>query len=251
MDNDKLPQTFISYTADVLADTSNGLSGSQIVKYCNAYAVDFDVDIPFSSDFGKFGSIIPNKRTALCKNLLAFNGQQQFIIIKELTELPLFDENEDVKKLHDRLIGRYSAFSILPIFENDIAPTGWERVDRTIDEMKNRLKVADSEEKYQAIGMLGREVIITISQQVFKKDIHKLIDGVDISITDSKRMLEAYLSYELKEESEKVIKFARSAVDMCNQLTHDRKATKRAASICIAAVSSVAQIIYITEDTKE
>ena len=75
MNNAKLPDSFISYAADVLADTNKGLSGGQIVKNCNSYAIDFGVDIPIASpDFGKFGRIVPNKRTALYKNLAAFTG---------------------------------------------------------------------------------------------------------------------------------------------------------------------------------
>jgi hypothetical protein len=85
----KIDNTFITYASETLGDTQKGLSGAQIVKYCNSYAVDFNVSIPVtSSDFGKFGNIIPNKRTALYKNLCAFSGAQQFVIIKELCELP-------------------------------------------------------------------------------------------------------------------------------------------------------------------
>ncbi len=250
MEDAKLPEVFISYAADVLADTRTGLTGSQIVKQCSAYAVDFGVDIPItSSDFGQFGSIVPNKRTALHRNLSAFNGRQQFIIIKELSELPLFENNAAVQELHKRLFERYSSFSVSPIFEESMEPTGWERVDRTIEEMRNRLKVADTEEKYQAIGMLGRETLITIAQQVFDKDLHPSTDGTDIGSTDSKRMLDAYLSLELKGESEKVVKLAKAAVDMSNQLTHDRNATKRAAGICIIAVSMIASLIREIKET--
>lgn len=251
MKNNKLPEAFISYAADVLADTSTGLTGAQIVKHCKAYAIDFGVDIPIaSSDFGRMNPIIPNKRTALQRNLFAFNGQQQFVIIKELSELPLFENNAKVADLRKLLFERYSSFSVIPIIEKSIAPTGWERVDRSIEEMNNRLKVADTEEKYQAIGMLGRETLISIAQQVFIKEKHPAVDGTDISPTDSKRMFDAYISVELNQESEKVVKFVKAAVDMSNQLTHDRNATKRVAGICVLAVSSVANLIKHIKETE-
>lgn len=41
MDTKKLPDVFVSYAADTLAETNSGLTGAQIVKYCNSYAVDF------------------------------------------------------------------------------------------------------------------------------------------------------------------------------------------------------------------
>ena len=251
MTNSKLPEVFISYAADILAETNSGLSGIQIIQYCNAYAVDFGVDIPItSSDFGRFGSKVPNKRTALRKNLSKFNGQQQFVIIKELSELPHFNNNPDAKELRKKLFERYASFSLMPIYDQIIEHTGWKRVDRTIEEMNNRLKVADTEEKYQAIGMLGRETLISIAQQVFIKEKHPSVDGTDIGPTDTKRMLEAYISYELSNESEKVVKYVKSAVDMSNQLTHDRNATYRAASICVLAVSSIANLVKQIKETE-
>lgn len=54
--------------------------------------------------------------------------------------------------------------------------------------------------------------------------------------------------YELLDESEKVRKYCRSAVDLSNQLTHDRNATKRAASLCVLAVSSIAALIQLVEN---
>lgn len=251
MANAKLPDVFVSHAADVLAETRTGLSGAQIIKYCSAYAVDFGVDIPITSpNFGQMNPIIPNKRTALHKNLSAFNSQQQFVIIKELSELPLFESNPDAIELRKMLFERYASYSATPIFEQNKAPTGWARVDRSIEEMNNRLKVADTEEKHQAIGMLGRETLISIAQQVFIKEKHPSVDGTDIGPVDAKRMLEAYVSYELAEESEKVVRFVKSAVDMSNQLTHDRNATKRAAGICVLAVSSIANMMKHLKETE-
>lgn len=250
MSKDKIDAAFIQYAADILGETSSGLSGGQIVTQCNRYAVDFNVDIPItSSNFGQFGSIFPNKRTALCKNLMAFNGRQQFTIIKELCELPLFKENKQAQEVKKRLFERFSQYASGPLYMEEHIPTGWERVDRSIDEMKARLEVADTEEKFQAIGMLGRETLITIAQQVFDVSKHKTLDGVEASQTDAKRMLEAFLQYELNDSSEKARKWAKSAVDLGNQLTHDRTATKRDAQICLIAVSSIAAFIRVIDET--
>ncbi len=249
MEVDKIDDSFISYAADILGDTKNGLSGAQIVKYCNSYAVDFDVKIPITSSyFGKFGSIVPNKRTALYKNLLKFNGNQQFVIIKELSDLPFFKENKEVAKLKSNLFKRYSKFATSSLYIEEYQPTGWERVDRSIDEMKSRLEVAETEEQFQAIGMIGRETFITIAQQVFNADKHPIVDDVDVSITDAKRMLEAFLNYELKDASKKAIKYAKASVDFGNQLTHDRKATKREAMMLLNSIKSIAALIKTVND---
>ncbi len=128
-------------------------------------------------------------------------------------------------------------------------PTGWDRVDRTVYEMKQRLISASTEEQLQAIGMLGRETIITIAQQVYDNTVHKTEDGVEPSETDAKRMMDAFLSYELSGASnERTRKFAKSTVDMANHLTHDRTATKRDASMCLTSVTAVASLMKIIQE---
>lgn len=114
-------ENFLEHASDILADTKNGLSGALIVKYCNEYAIDFDVEIPVSSsDFGYFGSIVPNKKTALLKNLQAFNAEQQFRIIKELCELPLFCDNKEAEKLQRNLFKKYGYLATEKISETEL-----------------------------------------------------------------------------------------------------------------------------------
>ena len=100
-----IPTTFINFAADILGETQTGLSGGKIAEYCSAYAIDYDVEIPYSEY--PFPSNVPNKRTALRKNLHAFTPEQQFKIIKELCELEQFKENSNVKNLKIKLISRY------------------------------------------------------------------------------------------------------------------------------------------------
>ncbi|MFX1297125.1 MAG: hypothetical protein ACFFD2_20015 [Promethearchaeota archaeon] len=100
-----IPTTFISYAADILGETASGLSGNKIAQYFSAYAIDFNVDIPYSTY--PFPSDLPNKRTALRENLKAFPPKQQFQIIKELCELEQFKGNKNVKDLKIKLISRY------------------------------------------------------------------------------------------------------------------------------------------------
>lgn len=129
---------------------------------------------------------------------------------------------------------------------DEFTPTGWDRVDRTVYEMKRRLAVANTEEQFQAIGLLGREALITIAQQVFDKEIHKTEDDITPSDTDAKRMLDAFLSFVLQgAANERQRKFAKSSVDLANQLTHDRMAVRGDAQICLTAVSAVASIVRI------
>ncbi|MDR3474082.1 MAG: hypothetical protein P4M09_20695 [Devosia sp.] len=47
-----------------------------------------------------------------------------------------------------------------------VEPTGWQRVDRGVTEIRNRLAEANSEETFQAVGLLCREVMISVAQSV-------------------------------------------------------------------------------------
>ena len=104
--NNGIPATFIQYAADVLADTSKGLSGGNIVRATAAYAVEYDVNLPHPT----YPFDAPNKRTALYENLLAFSGPQQYRIIKELCDHHSFPItlSPERKELKIRLVTRYS-----------------------------------------------------------------------------------------------------------------------------------------------
>ena len=97
-----MDNAFLGYACDVLADTGKRLTGSEIVKYCNRFAIDYNVRIPV--DDVKMLQMnhkpqIPNKRTALKMNLETFELQQQIEIIRFLSELPKLKDNEDIKEL--------------------------------------------------------------------------------------------------------------------------------------------------------
>ncbi|HYR10822.1 MAG TPA: hypothetical protein VEQ60_23790, partial [Longimicrobium sp.] len=76
-------------------------------------------------------------------------------------------------------------------------PTGWPLVDRQLSEMRARLAAAETEEQYQAVGLLCRETLISLAQTVYDPVQHPSTDGIAPSETDGKRMLTAYLAVEL------------------------------------------------------
>ena len=63
--------------------------------------------------------------------------------------------------------------------------------------MRTRLAAAKTEEQFQSVGLLGRELLISTAQQVFNSEKHPTSDGVAASPTDAKRMLDAYIAVEL------------------------------------------------------
>jgi len=138
-----------------------------------------------------------------------------------------------IKRVHDKPGQQYE-------------PTGWMRVDRTVTEMRTRLAGAKTEEQFQSVGLLGRELLISAAQQVFNESRHPTLDGVAASATDAKRMLEAYIAVELGGGiNEYVRKHAKAALDLAVQLQHRRTATFRDAAVCVEATTSVVSLIAI------
>jgi hypothetical protein len=104
---EQLPAVFVTHASEVLADTARGLSGNEIVKVTAAYAIDWDVKIPYDTyPFTKLGL---NKRSALTANLLAFNSAQRYRIIRDLCDHPTIQtQNQSAaEKLKIQLFTRY------------------------------------------------------------------------------------------------------------------------------------------------
>lgn len=158
-----IPTTFITFAADKLGATAQGLSGSKIAEYCSAYAIDFNVTIPFSEY--PFPIELPNKRTALRENLKVFSPEQQFKVIKELCELDQFKENNDVKDLKIKLITRYGEFN---------KGKGTNEVNEAlIEETKHWLQ------SYPESLKLYQEALSKFDNQVFQRN---LLDDLRLSL---------------------------------------------------------------------
>ncbi|MDS4010471.1 MAG: hypothetical protein RKK15_03660 [Defluviicoccus sp.] len=103
--NEDLPATFVQHAADILGDTTAGLSGAQIVRVTAAYAVEYSVHLPHPT----YPFQAANKRTALYENVMAFTPSQRYRILKELCDHPSFvtSPNAEIKALKIRLVTRY------------------------------------------------------------------------------------------------------------------------------------------------
>lgn len=103
-----IDNAFIESASNILGDTDNGLSGNEICTHFSKYAMKFKVSIPYPHYPDKN---FPTKRIALRENLKSFTPEQQYNIIKDLCNLPKFDQNNDVKNLLVNLISTYSEYS--------------------------------------------------------------------------------------------------------------------------------------------
>ena len=104
----KIAEAFITYAADILGDTNNGLSGKEIVSLCAQHAVKHEIHIPYPSNSV---TNLPSKRIVLRKNLEVFTPVQQYSLIQALCK-ELHNKNPDyaeVQTLLGKLVAQYSA----------------------------------------------------------------------------------------------------------------------------------------------
>ena len=125
-------------------------------------------------------------------------------------------------------------------------PTGWEKVDRQIQEIKLRLDTASAEEHYQTIGLISREVLISLAQATYDIKKYPPIDEKSPSKTDAGRMLESILEIELKGgTNEEARTYAKAGLKLALALQHKRNADYKTAALCAEATISVVNIVSI------
>lgn len=153
-----------------------------------------------------------------------------------------------INNLYESIINTIDNSSEKRYYLTEYIPTGWEKVDKCISKMKSNLIKSTIKEDFQSIGHYGREVLITIAQNVFDKEKHKSPDGTDIGNADSKRMLEAYINYKFKgKKGDREKKFVKSAIDFANEITHRSTLNKIDAELCYNAIVSTSNIIRIID----
>ena len=153
---DNIPTTFVQYAADILADTNTGMSGPEIVKTINAYAIQYGVDVPHPL----YPFDAPNKRTALMDNILAFDPSQQYKILKDLCDHHSFLPHKDNgrKKLKWQLVQKYGHLGQNERIEQ-INDKIIEETQHWLQEFKKPLEIFNAAyEKYES-GGLNRNVL--------------------------------------------------------------------------------------------
>ena len=133
--------------------------------------------------------------------------------------------------------------------ELEVELEGWERIERSVGEIRLRLSEAQNEEQFQAIGLLCRETIISLAQEVFDREKHPPLDGTEPSATDAKRMLDSYIAVELPgRENEGLRRYARATNALSNELIHKRTATLKLAKLCSSSCINLVNLIRIIEE---
>lgn len=131
-------------------------------------------------------------------------------------------------------------------------PTGWAKVDRQLNEVRQKLGSAVSEEQYQIVGTLCREALITVAEQVFDATKHRTRDAVEMSKTDAFRMLEGYFDFELSgHANEEARAHAKASLRLSNALQHKRSADFRMAALCAEGTIATINIVAILSGRRD
>lgn len=157
-----------------------------------------------------------------------------------------------ISNLYNTLIDEIHRRQVLVGSELFEEPTGWNRVDRGIDKIRGKLESSTNEEDYQTVGLLCRESLISLAQAVYNPEVHIHPDGIEMSNTDAKKMLESYLLTELPgSPNEEIRRYAKAALDLANGLQHRRTASFRQAAMCAEATISLTNLIAIVSGIRD
>ena len=162
--------------------------------------------------------------------------QERRVFIRELfaPTLAYFEENENTNDI-----------------ETFVQLDDWERIKRTVIKIKRESNSAKDEEDFQTVGLLCREVIISLAQTVYNPLLHGRTDdkGVTIGNTDANRMIGNYINVKLSGSSNEELRvYAKSTNKLAQRLTHERNATKKDMLLTVASTLALINFIGIIED---
>jgi len=205
-----------------------------------------DVDTEYQKIFNKVGSALkkidvdnPNNY----RSLWDWYGKWK-------ADFSKYQERRDyIKGVYEPLLALFSDVEDENIFDVKVNLSDWERIRRGIIEINKREKQAENEEQFQAVGMLCRELIISLAQAVYNPEFHPSLDDIEISKTDAKRMLESYIAVTLAGAgNEELRSYTKTTNKLANTLTHKRTATKKEMMLCTSATLALINFIGVLED---
>ena len=155
--------------------------------------------------------------------------------------------NELLAPTFEALNGNVSNSSLaIPIVEIG----DWERINRTVVKIKQNSSVARNEEDFQQVGLLCRDVIISLAQAVYCPNTHGALDenGTAIGQDDAVRMIGNYIKSCLKGSSKEELRaYAKATNKLANNLVHRRNASKQDMLLSVSATIALINCIGILE----
>ena len=188
--NTNIDDAFLKSACEWFGDTNDGLSGTQVIKFCSEYSFKYGITLAYES----MDTLITkgkNKKTVLLENIKRFNSKQQFEMILALCLLDRFRDHGRTKEIHSRLIQRYSSH----------APDPSELLDiLVITETKQLL------DDYPEVKRHYESALIKYQTQIFERN---LVDDLRFSF---EQLLKEILSNDrpLEKQQDALCKFLKA-----------------------------------------
>jgi hypothetical protein len=126
----------------------------------------------------------------------------------------------------ERLEGRQLGTGVGP------TQTGWTRVDEQTRQLRQRWATARTPEDYQAVGLLCRDLLISLAGSVFDPDRHQPAGEKLIPAADARnRIGQVLLTDFAGDDFDRLRKLVRSTWDYVVEVLHDRDADETKAGI--------------------
>jgi hypothetical protein len=171
--------------------------------------------------------------------------------------LPRWHERRTfIRELYDPLYAKLDALAEQDIgtrLEGEADRTGWERVDDQIVQLRRRYAVALTVEDFQAVGLLCRDIFVSLSEAVFAPERH-VPTGSQAPAT-LRDTLFAVVQHEASGAANKELRaLLKANIDYANKVQHDRTATRNqaraVAEATIATVTLIRVLGVVSEDAE-
>jgi hypothetical protein len=142
------------------------------------------------------------------------------------------------------------------ILSNKYVPQNapWAEINEDQNQLVKLLQQSQTILDYQNVGNIARTIMKKISLQIFDEKRH-IAEGIELSADKYKNRLHTYIKIELhgnenkdfRHFAEAMIVSCEKAIDLCNTLTHDLKATSFMAESSVIGVLTTINIIRLVK----
>lgn len=126
------------------------------------------------------------------------------------------------------------------------AQTGWVAVDSQLGQLRERYARAETTDDYKAVGLLCRDIFLSVAKETFSEDEHLprggTLPGSADAVARLNLVVDALAPGQSNREVRKVIK---ATVDLANKVQHDQSATEALAALVAEATVTAVNLIRI------
>jgi hypothetical protein len=124
------------------------------------------------------------------------------------------------------------------------AATGWAKVDGQLAQLRERYATARTTEDFQAVGLLCRDIVISLSAACYDHEAHG--GGRGKEPTGALDRLEKVVGAEAAGASNKQLRqLLKAAMEFANHVQHDRAGTRDDAAVCAEATVTVVTLFRL------